>query len=76
MDVVWRRRLMESPAHERIDVSPDFLGGASEARRHGLRFRAFNDGWTTAGAVVFGIESVEFPTVVMYTTNAPHWPPP
>jgi hypothetical protein len=74
MDAVWRRRLIESPAHERINVPAEFLGDASEARRHGLRFRAFNDGWTTEGAVVFGIESVEFSTVVMYTTNSPHWP--
>jgi hypothetical protein len=74
MDPVWRRRVIESPEQARLDLPDELVDEASGARGHGLRFRAFNDGWTTEGMVVFGIESVEFSTVVMYTTNAPDWP--
>ncbi len=31
-----------------------------------LRFAAFNDGWTQYGFVVFGIESVDFPSRDVY----------
>ncbi len=39
--------------------------------QHGLRYAAFNDGMTEDGFIVFGIESIDFPDIVMYTTNNP-----
>jgi hypothetical protein len=74
LDPVWRKTLIAAAPKERYEIPPDFQGTPETARAHGLRFHVFNDGWTEDGLVVFGIESAEFPSVVMYTTNNPSWP--
>ena len=71
LDPQWRKTLFESPPLQRFLLPEDYLALSSRARQCGLRFAVFNDGWTDDGYVVFGIESVDFPDVVMYTTNNP-----
>ncbi len=61
VDVGWRRRLFRSPPGERFDVPYE--------NEYGLHFAAFFDGWTSDRMWVIGIECVEFPHAVVYTTN-------
>ena len=70
LDPSWRRALFAAPVGKRFEIPGDFYirDGSPET---GLRFAAFNAGDTEDGFVVFGIESMEFPNVVMYTTNNP-----
>lgn len=74
LDPEWRVRLFHADAYVRFDIPPDYCGISDLAREHGLRFRAFLDGRTEDGVGVFGIESADFPSVVMYTTNYEGWP--
>jgi hypothetical protein len=64
LDSEWRQRLFQAPVHKRFSLAED--------TKHGLHYRVFNDGWTDDGCVVFGVECVEFPDVVHYSTN-PSW---
>ncbi|MEM7244037.1 MAG: hypothetical protein AAF533_01770 [Acidobacteriota bacterium] len=66
-DAAWRQRLFDAPVHQRISIPEEEL--SRRVRGLGLRFAVFNDGWLGDGFVVFGIESVDFSHVVMYTTN-------
>jgi hypothetical protein len=71
LDPAWRARLFAAEVGARLEIPTDDSLLAEEARARGLRFRAWNDGLTSDGFVVFGIGSVEFPRVEMYTTNDP-----
>ena len=71
LDPHWRKTLFEADSFKRFAIPQDYVGIRSEARECGLRFAAFNDGYTECGFVVFGIESVDFPDIVMYSTNNP-----
>lgn len=59
--IEWRRKLFHSPQGQRFEVKRD--------NEHGLRFAAYFDGWTSDGWWVIGIESTDFPDVVMHTFN-------
>jgi hypothetical protein len=76
LDPTWRQRLFAAEVGRRFPFSeedilrlPARLRARIEADR--LRFACFNEGWTEDGFVVFGIESVEFPEIVAYSTNNP-----
>jgi hypothetical protein len=71
LDPVWRRTLFNAKPFERFELPTDYSALTDQVREYGLRFAVFNDGWTECGFVVFGIESIDFPEVVMYTTNNP-----
>ena len=71
LDPEWRRTLFSAPVHERFPLPADYFALSAESREHGLRYAVFNDGDTEDGFVVFGIESADFPEIVMYTTNNP-----
>ena len=74
LDPEWRRTLFGAEPLERFALPADYGAIGAASREHGLRYAVFNDGWTEDGFVVFGIESVDFPDVVMYTTNNPAYP--
>jgi hypothetical protein len=74
LDPEWRRTLFAAEVHQRFELPADYGAIGADSREHGLRYAVFNDGWTEDGSVVFGIESVDFPNVVMYTTNNPAYP--
>jgi hypothetical protein len=61
VDVEWRDRLFRSQPGQRFEVPRD--------NEFGLRFAAYLDGWTPDGMWVIGIESTDFPDVVMHTFN-------
>lgn len=71
LDPEWRARLFAADVGARLAIPVDYVGLTEAARARGLRFCVWNDGWTGDGLVVFGIGSVEFPRVEMYTTNDP-----
>lgn len=71
LDPHWRKILFAAEPFTRFSLPDDYFGIRSTARDHGLQFAVFNDGTTECGFVVFGIESIDFPSVVMYTTNNP-----
>jgi hypothetical protein len=71
LDPHWRKILFDAPPFKRYPLADDYVALSLEVREYGLKFAAFNDGWTENGFVVFGIESVDFPNVVMYTVNNP-----
>lgn len=71
LDPAWRARLFAADVGTRFAIPMDYLGPSDEVRARELRFCAWNDGWTGDGFVVFGIGSVEFPRVEMFTTNNP-----
>jgi hypothetical protein len=64
LDPEWRQRLFEASDQQRFALPAD--------EQHGLHYQAFSDGRTEDGWVVFGVECVEFPDVVHYSTN-PSW---
>jgi hypothetical protein len=61
LDPEWRQRLFQAPVHQRFALPAD--------EQHGLHYQAFSDERTDDGWVVFGVECVEFPDVVHYSTN-------
>lgn len=61
IDTKWRRKLFHSEPGQRFEVPRD--------NEYGLRFAAYFDGWTSGGLWVIGIESLDFPDVVMFTCN-------
>jgi hypothetical protein len=63
--------LFDAVPGQRFPICDDDCLLYQRVRECGLRFAAFNDGYTPCGFVVFGIESIDFPDVVMYTTNNP-----
>lgn len=76
LDPIWRQRLFGAEVGRRFRFGDEDLArlparvrARIEADR--LHFACFNDGWTEDGFVVFGIESVEFPEIVAYSTNNP-----
>lgn len=69
LDPLWRKRLFDAPVFERFPLAEDYFALSAESREHGLKYCAFNDGGE--GFVVFGIQSIDFPDVVAYTTNNP-----
>ena len=71
LDPHWRKALFNAEPFKRFMLPEDYPGVGSCVRECGLRFAVFNEGYTECGFVVFGIESVDFPDVVMYTTNNP-----
>lgn len=71
LDPHWRKTLFDAPAFKRFPIPDDYFALSDRVRECGLRFAVFNDGWTECGFVIFGIESVDFPEVIMYTTNNP-----
>lgn len=71
LDPAWRKRLFASPVHQRIDIPADYYALSDQVQAAGLRFAAYNDGDSGDGFVVFGIESLDFPHVAMFTTNNP-----
>lgn len=71
LDPEWRKTLFDATDDKRFPIPDNYLPLSDRVRECGLRFAAFNDGWTECGFVVFGIESVDFPNIVMYTTNNP-----
>ncbi|MEM9544111.1 MAG: hypothetical protein AAGA60_32080 [Cyanobacteria bacterium P01_E01_bin.42] len=72
LDPYWRKILFDAPPSQRFPLPDDYIGLSDLVRECGLRFSVFNDGWYDDGFVVFGIESLDFPTVIMYTTNNPN----
>ena len=70
LDPDWRRILLNAEIGRRYPVPADYGPLRREVRALGLRFAVFNDGEIEDGWVVFGIESVDFPDVAMYTTNS------
>ncbi|MEG3895670.1 MULTISPECIES: hypothetical protein [unclassified Microcoleus] len=71
LDPEWRKQLFVAPFEQRFPLPPDYFALSQEVRNLGLLFSVFNDGWTDNGFIVFGIESVDFPDVQMYTFNNP-----
>lgn len=71
LDPHWRKTLFSAEPFKRFTLPSDYFGIGNRARECGLQFAVFSDGYTECGFIVFGIESVEFPDVVMYTTNNP-----
>lgn len=71
LDSDWRKLLFSSRENQKFEIPPSFYGLNEGSREHNLHFQAFNSGRTLDGDVVFGIQSVEFPAIVMYTTNNP-----
>ena len=71
LDAHWRKTLFHAPVFQRFPLPDDYFALSNRVRECGLQFAVFNDGWTDCGFVVFGIESVDFPEVIMYTTNNP-----
>lgn len=71
LDPNWRLQLFKASFKEKIPIPDNYVGLNKKVRECGLRFYAFQAGWTNFGFVVFGIGSVDFPEVVMYTTNNP-----
>jgi len=71
LDSHWRKTLFAAPPLKRFPLPADYVALSDHVRKCELRFAVFNEGSTECGFVVFGIESVEFPDVVMYTTNNP-----
>ena len=71
LDPEWRERLFNSPKDVKHPIEENFYGLSEESKRAGLRFAAFNEGWTEDGYVVFGIMSIDFPDIIEYTTNNP-----
>ncbi|BDM78772.1 hypothetical protein [Acaryochloris marina] len=71
LDPYWRKTLFAAELFKRFTLPEDYFGISNRARDCGLHFAVFNDGYTECGFVVFGIESVDFPDVAMYTTNNP-----
>ena len=76
LDPIWRQRLFAAEVGQRFPFAeedilrlPARLRARIEADR--LQFACFNDGGTEDGFVVFGIEAVEFPELVAYSTNNP-----
>lgn len=70
-DPKWRERLFSAAYSQRFLLPNDYSALSAEIRSYDLKFAVFNDGWTEDGYVVFGIESVEFPDIVLYTFNNP-----
>lgn len=76
LDTTWRQRLFTAEVGRRFPFDAEDVGRLSASLREfferlGLQFACFNDGWTEDGFVVFGLEAVEFPEVVAYSTNTP-----
>jgi len=71
LDPEWRKKLFAAPFEQRFPLPPDYFALSQDVRNHGLLFSVFNAGWTNNGFIVFGIESVDFPDVQMYTFNNP-----
>ena len=71
LDPLWRKQLFDAPIYQRFALPSDYFALTEDVRNCGLRFAAFKDGWKDDGFVVFGIESVDFPDLVMYSTNNP-----
>ena len=69
LDPEWRARLFKATVGERHEIPGDYFALRSECRDADLRFAVFNDGWTDYGFVVFGIQSLDFPELIAYTTN-------
>ncbi|MEH2356376.1 hypothetical protein [Nostoc sp.] len=61
MDMNWRYRLFHACIKQRFEIPFE--------NEYGLKFAAFLDGWTDNGFWIIGIESINFPHIVMYTTN-------
>jgi lysophospholipase L1-like esterase len=61
MDEKWRQRLFHAPVGQRFNIPVE--------NEYGLTFATFNDGVTDDQQWVIGIESIDFPEVVEYTTN-------
>ncbi|MEH2027711.1 hypothetical protein [Nostoc sp.] len=61
MDTNWRNRLFHAAINQRFEIPFE--------NEYELRFAAFLDGWTEDGFWIIGIESIDFPHIVMYTTN-------
>ena len=71
LDPNWRQILFNADVFKRFVLPDNYFPLSDRVRKSGLRFSVFNDGYTEDGFVVFGIESVDFPDVIMYTTNNP-----
>jgi len=71
LDPHWRKILFNASQFQRFPLPDNYCALSDRVRECKLRFAVFNAGWTECGFVVFGIESVDFPDVVMYTTNNP-----
>ena len=62
---ITRQRLFDSQQGERFEVPVK--------NKHGLRFAAFFDGWTSDGyRWIIGIECTDFPDVLQFTFNGSH----
>lgn len=71
LDSEWRKQLFAALVERRFPLPPDYFALSQEARNCGLLFSVFNAGWTDYGFIVFGIESIDFPDIQMYTFNNP-----
>ena len=71
LDPEWRKQIFAAPFGQRFPLPLDYFALSQEVRNHNLQFSVFNDDWTNNGFIVFGIESVDFPDVQMYTFNNP-----
>ncbi|GAB5406145.1 MAG: hypothetical protein Aurels2KO_43760 [Aureliella sp.] len=71
LDSSWRKTLFAADVGKPFPLPDDYFALSEDSRRHGLRYQVFNDGSADAwgGFIVFGIQSVDFPGVVAYTTN-------
>ena len=71
LDSSWRETLFGADVGKPFPLPDDYFALSDKSRAHGLRYQVFNDGsaddW--GGFIVFGIQSVDFPDVVAYTTN-------
>lgn len=60
-DINWRHKLFYAPVGKRFEISYD--------NKYGLKFAAFLNGHTDSTFWFIGIESIDFPHIVLYSSN-------